>query len=175
MLKIRRPPGRLIFNMWIAIPGKTVFLIETAPCALSIIRNLQKKNACINFLNVHAACWRINAHQAPKSVNYIQRDIQKHHKCRDFPHQSILIVSINNLVQFLVQVLNDQFPLCLVLNVIQMPILYLVVWTLVRTEKSITTVVKSVQTTELENVMKYYTLLPASIFWNILIHSMLTH
>ena len=31
MLKIRRPLGRLIFNMGIAIPGKTVFLIETGP------------------------------------------------------------------------------------------------------------------------------------------------
>ena len=35
MLKIRRPLGRLIFNMGIVIPGKTVFLIETAPrCVL---------------------------------------------------------------------------------------------------------------------------------------------
>ena len=34
MLKIRRPLGRLIFNMGIAIPGKTVFLIETAPWVL---------------------------------------------------------------------------------------------------------------------------------------------
>ena len=34
MLKIRRPLGRLIFNMGIAIPGKTVFLIETAPRCL---------------------------------------------------------------------------------------------------------------------------------------------
>ena len=34
MLKIKRPLGRLIFNMGIAIPGKTVFLIETAPCSL---------------------------------------------------------------------------------------------------------------------------------------------
>ena len=34
MLKIRRPTGRLIFNMGIAIPSKTVFLIETAPCTL---------------------------------------------------------------------------------------------------------------------------------------------
>ena len=33
MLKIRRPLGRLIFNMGIAIPGKTVFLIETATSA----------------------------------------------------------------------------------------------------------------------------------------------
>ena len=31
MLKIRRPSGRLIFNTGIVIPGKTVFLIETAP------------------------------------------------------------------------------------------------------------------------------------------------
>ena len=31
MLKLRRPLGRRIFNMGIAIPGKTVFLIETAP------------------------------------------------------------------------------------------------------------------------------------------------
>ena len=35
MLKIRRPLARLIFNMGIAIPGKTVFLIETAPSTLS--------------------------------------------------------------------------------------------------------------------------------------------
>ena len=31
MLKIRRPLGRLILNMGIIIPCKTVFLIETAP------------------------------------------------------------------------------------------------------------------------------------------------
>ena len=30
MLKIRRPLGRLIFNMGIAIPDKTLFLIEMA-------------------------------------------------------------------------------------------------------------------------------------------------
>ena len=34
MLKIRRPLGRLIFNMGIATPGKTVFLIETAPWSI---------------------------------------------------------------------------------------------------------------------------------------------
>ena len=34
MLKIRRPLGRLIFNMGIAIPGKTVFLIEPIPHVL---------------------------------------------------------------------------------------------------------------------------------------------
>ena len=52
MLKIRRPLGRLIFNMGIAIPGKTVFLIETAPwwwlyshrtqltCTLPVLQNI---------------------------------------------------------------------------------------------------------------------------------------
>ena len=33
MLKIRRPVGRLVFNMGITIPSKTVFLIETPPVA----------------------------------------------------------------------------------------------------------------------------------------------
>ena len=37
MLKIRRPLGRLIFNMGIATPGKTVFLIETAPWWLATL------------------------------------------------------------------------------------------------------------------------------------------
>ena len=41
MLKIRRPLGRLIFNMGIAIPGKTVFLIETAPWACILTDLLQ--------------------------------------------------------------------------------------------------------------------------------------
>ena len=36
MLKIRRPLGRLIFNMGIATLGKTVFLIETAPFVLFV-------------------------------------------------------------------------------------------------------------------------------------------
>ena len=37
MLKIRRSLGRLIFNMGIAIPGKTVFLIETAPRIRNVV------------------------------------------------------------------------------------------------------------------------------------------
>ena len=41
MLKIRRPLGRLIFNMGIAIPGKTVFLIETAPSPFSIFKAMR--------------------------------------------------------------------------------------------------------------------------------------
>ena len=44
MLKIRRPLGRLIFNMGIAIPGKTVFLIETAPWSLQDMYGTKLKN-----------------------------------------------------------------------------------------------------------------------------------
>ena len=40
MLKIRRPTGRLIFNMGIPIPGKTVFYIETGP-SVSKTQNTQ--------------------------------------------------------------------------------------------------------------------------------------
>ena len=40
MLKIRRPLGRLIFNMGIATPGKTVFLIETAPWFTTLVRSI---------------------------------------------------------------------------------------------------------------------------------------
>ena len=46
MLKIRRPLGRLIFNMGIAIPGKTVFLIETAPKSLVIAIELHVLMSC---------------------------------------------------------------------------------------------------------------------------------
>ena len=53
MLKIRRPLGRLIFNMGIAIPGKTVFLIETAPSSwlvsVAMIFVLPSVARCINF------------------------------------------------------------------------------------------------------------------------------
>ena len=48
MLKIRRPLGRLIFNMGIAIPGKTVFLIETAPWSCHNMVNFLQ-----NTLNRH--------------------------------------------------------------------------------------------------------------------------
>ena len=46
MLKIRRPLGRLIFNMGIAIPGKTVFLIETAPWWVFISADIHCDTMC---------------------------------------------------------------------------------------------------------------------------------
>ena len=60
MLKIRRSLGRLIFNMGIAIPGKTVFLIETAPCIsppqmgyVVFMASISYKYGCVimNYLN----------------------------------------------------------------------------------------------------------------------------
>ena len=57
MLKIRRPLGRLIFNMGIAIPGKTVFLIETAPWYQTF--NVSIKKALIvrkfKFLHINSS------------------------------------------------------------------------------------------------------------------------
>ena len=47
MLKIRRPLGRLIFNMGIAISGKTVFLIETAPWARMARRNKETQETWV--------------------------------------------------------------------------------------------------------------------------------
>ena len=57
MLKIRRPLGRLIFNMGIAIPGKTVFLIETAPWSSATFLF----STVISYLIVHAEVfqWRM--------------------------------------------------------------------------------------------------------------------
>ena len=52
MLKIRRPLGRLIFNMGIAIPGKTVFLIETAPRKLLIFMTVCFALYMLLFLNL---------------------------------------------------------------------------------------------------------------------------
>ena len=49
MLKIRRPLGRLIFNMGIAITGKTVFLIETAPWVAILLK--RDARLIVNFFN----------------------------------------------------------------------------------------------------------------------------
>ena len=51
MLKIRRPTGRLIFNMGIPIPGKTVFYIETGPWCTG--GRLNKKDGLTRYGNSH--------------------------------------------------------------------------------------------------------------------------
>ena len=59
MLKIRRPTGRLIFNMGIPIPGKTVFYIETGPWTqqttthfLAISKTIALASVCYVALDV---------------------------------------------------------------------------------------------------------------------------
>ena len=65
MLKIRRPLGRLIFNMGIATPGKTVFLIETAPCmfsGLDVVITLAVRRLVLEYLIIPLAqrsCWGV--------------------------------------------------------------------------------------------------------------------
>ena len=54
MLKIRRPLGRLIFNMGIAIPGKTVFLIETAPRQQAITWTIVDQVLCHHVASLGA-------------------------------------------------------------------------------------------------------------------------
>ena len=50
MLNIRRPLGPLIFNMGIAIPVKTVFLIETAP---RLLQSEECQMEVGNYLDYH--------------------------------------------------------------------------------------------------------------------------
>ena len=58
MLKIRRPLGRLIFNMGIAIPGKTVFLIETAPWNIFVFTRVFLITARFNYvMDPHNKRW----------------------------------------------------------------------------------------------------------------------
>ena len=66
MLKIRRPLGRLIFNMGIAIPGKTVFLIETAPWNYSgpkLILTLHK-------LTPHKVCCGVSLYMVKRRAGH---------------------------------------------------------------------------------------------------------
>ena len=65
MLKIRRPLGRLIFNMGIAIPGKTVFLIETAPRSLQKIHPTTMQN-----LNSQISQWLHISHHNYYAVEF---------------------------------------------------------------------------------------------------------
>ena len=59
MLKIRRPLGRLIFNMGIAIPGKTVFLIETAPCIQPQTKQKKVKGQQHGWSTLHGALTKL--------------------------------------------------------------------------------------------------------------------
>ena len=69
MLKIRRPLGRLIFNMGIAIPGKTVFLIETAPSSPCIsVLCVNARQATFSEINLHTFGPRLSRSSSPCSA-----------------------------------------------------------------------------------------------------------
>ena len=84
MLKIRRPLGRLIFNMGIAIPGKTVFLIETAPRSTGLSKcidaelpsyhnlplNLQNTRSRTLHLYLKYSAYTIVSHCSTKRIGF---------------------------------------------------------------------------------------------------------
>ena len=73
MLKIRRPLGRLIFNMGIAIPGKTVFLIETAPWRLTVpYREISKPRDLLLQWLYRSEIWQSSRHNLLTSILYIK-------------------------------------------------------------------------------------------------------
>ena len=88
MLKIRRLLGRLIFNMGIAIPGKTVFLIETAP-------------RCLDALCPLVVC-------VPLTMNNIK---QKHLVTLLFIQYCRFVIFINGISNFVCSVMINCFLL----------------------------------------------------------------
>ena len=88
MLKIRRPLGRLIFNMRIAIPGKTVFLIETAP--RTRLACTTHTMAADDLANHQQACYLPNPHgifrpKCHKSSFPIETEVDTHSGCNSIP------------------------------------------------------------------------------------------
>ena len=72
MLKIRRPLGRLIFNMGIAIPGKTVFLIETAPWVLFQYKDHLSRDRGFHYkYNVVSYLYHLNSYTC-KMTSYMK-------------------------------------------------------------------------------------------------------
>ena len=80
MLKIRRPLGRLIFNMGIVIPGKTVFLIETAPWSgdVNSRANKTKRLRIYNDAIMSTMAPQITSHTIDYSTVYSGADQRKH-------------------------------------------------------------------------------------------------
>ena len=88
MLKIRRPLGRLIFNMGIAISGKTVFLIETAPWASHVNGNSIHYSTASSIPQKHKK-YRISLLLCPlwlQSSGYRWIPLTKSHLCGKHLH-----------------------------------------------------------------------------------------
>ena len=76
MLKIRRSLGRLIFNMGIAIPGKTVFLIETAPWCQRL--HYRAFGGYVNMLNCYVTNLAIG-----DFISIVYKESQRSHRVCD--------------------------------------------------------------------------------------------
>ena len=109
MLKIRRPLGRLIFNMGIAIPGKTIFLIETAPRCLFTLMAAQKLMitiirggvTCYNFFRI----WKFE--YLANFWNFSALPLKKKSTVLDgfFPYVAQMITNLRGCVAY-----NDLWP-----------------------------------------------------------------
>ena len=116
MLKIRRPLGRLIFNMGIAIPGKTVFLIETAPRTC----NYSKKSIQYFLLRLGTASnnyYRGNVdrsfsieaiHMYENTLAWKFHDMVRelHHSILDSPRRGLVMQSFDFFFPFVVRLNN---------------------------------------------------------------------
>ena len=98
MLKIRRPLGRLIFNMGIAIPGKTIFLIETAPWRLQMEAILPLGDTC-RAVDAHV-CSEANITSVLHSFD---KNTVRHtaHTIVSWPHPSDLMIIIRQSIYIL--------------------------------------------------------------------------
>ena len=103
MLKIRRPLGRLIFNMGIAIPGKTVFLIETAP------RSCWRK---LTNIGTWLVAWPMPSHYLNQCCNIVNWTTRNTLQWDLYRHLHIFITenAFENVIRKLVAILSQ--PLC---------------------------------------------------------------
>ena len=119
MLKIRRPLGRLIFNMGITIPCKTVFLIETAPWWLCPY-NLFPRFKMWHVLTSGRYTW------SPKQFPKVEWNIQEETQPLELPHRLTFVARYNHCYQALPMInnaTNDSLANCIVSWTLTYPVL----------------------------------------------------
>ena len=119
MLKIRRPLGRLIFNMEITIPGKTVFLIETAPRCILFQRASNVENVSMEWRH-HATYgevvawwlypfWHQNILWCLWQVTRSVSPLQWHHKSHGASNHRQIDCLFNNLFKPMIMTTYHHF------------------------------------------------------------------
>ena len=79
MLKIRRPLGRLIFNMGIAIPGKIVFLIETPPQGFDVFSYQSEQS--IEQADMSSVIWDSTTLIVMAIASVVDQPYSTHYRC----------------------------------------------------------------------------------------------